>query len=110
MSALAHLGASPKQKPTLPRHQNAMAATPVGDPYPASSGIVSFFWGGFEDNMHWLTYAVTNFRGTERRQTPETQGRYIGQFIREVSHLVKFGRTPLTLPVPLELNTSLRIW
>lgn len=52
MSALAHLGASPKQKPTLPRHQNAMAATPVGDPYPASSGIVSFFWGGFEDNMH----------------------------------------------------------
>ena len=45
MTALAHLGASPKQKPTLTRHQNAIAATAGGDPYPATSNIVSLFLG-----------------------------------------------------------------
>jgi hypothetical protein len=55
MSALAHLGAnsnSPKQKPTLSRHQNAVAATAGGDPYPATGSVVSLFILGFEDYMH----------------------------------------------------------
>jgi hypothetical protein len=46
MSALAHLGANgnyPKQKPTLSRHQNAISATAGGDPYPATSSVVSLF-------------------------------------------------------------------
>ena len=47
MSALAHLGAndnSPKQKPTLSRHQNAIAATVGGDPYPTTSFVSLCFW------------------------------------------------------------------
>lgn len=55
MSALAQLGAngnSPKQKPTLSRHQNAISATAGGDPYPTTNSVVSLFVLGFEDYMH----------------------------------------------------------
>ena len=48
MSALAHLGAngnSPKQMPTLSCHQNAIAQTAGGDPYPATSSVVSLALG-----------------------------------------------------------------
>jgi hypothetical protein len=47
MSALAHLGAnsnSPKQKPTLSRHQNAISASAGGDPYPTTN-VVSLVFG-----------------------------------------------------------------
>jgi hypothetical protein len=83
MSALAHLGAinnSSKQKPTLSRHQNAIAAAARGEPYPATD-VVSLFILGFKDYiyMHCLVYPVAKVKGTGRTrcgQTPETQGRY----------------------------------
>ena len=59
MSALAHLGANDtplKQKPTLQRHQSAIAATAESQPYPTTS-VVSFcfFFGrGFE--LHALIH------------------------------------------------------
>ena len=107
MSALAHLGAngkSPKQKPTLSRHQNAIAVKAGGDPYPATGSVVSLFIWGSEDCMHQLTYPVTNFKSTRRThggETPETQGRHIGLFIPEGSHLVKFNSS--LLPITLKL-------
>jgi hypothetical protein len=55
MFALAHLGAnsnSPKQKPTLSRHQDAITATAQGEPYPATGSVVSLFILGLEDYMH----------------------------------------------------------
>ena len=56
MFALAQLGAngnSSKQKPTLLRHQNAIAATAGGEPYPITNSVVSFFrFLSFEDYMH----------------------------------------------------------
>ena len=108
MSALAHLGAnnnSPKQKPTLSRHQNAILATAEGEPYPATSSLVRllvFFEAYGADSLT----LVTNFKGSGRthsRETPETQGRHIGLFIPEGSHSVKFRSLPLLLPIPLEL-------
>lgn len=48
MSALAHLGAngnSPKQMLTLSHHQNTIAQTAGGDPYPATSSVVSLALG-----------------------------------------------------------------
>jgi hypothetical protein len=53
MSALAHLGASsnsPKQKPALARHQNAIVATAQGEPYPATVTVVSFIIS--EESLH----------------------------------------------------------
>jgi hypothetical protein len=112
MSALAQLGAngnSPKQKPTLSRHQIAIAATTGGDPYPANSSAVSLLALKIictDSLIQSRTPKAPGERTAERRHKRNVG---IGLFVREGSHLVKFGSPPLPLPVPLELNRKLGI-
>ena len=107
MFALAHLGANDntrKQKPTLSRHQNAIAVTAQGEPYPATGSAVSLLiWALKIICTDSLTQSRTSKAPgeclAERRQKPQVD---IGVFISEGSHLVKFGRCPLLLLIPLE--------